>query len=84
MSRLRLGHTRFTHSFLLKREDPPWCIPCHSSINVEHILIHCVDLALIRQKYYTVVTMKELFDTVDFKYIIAFLKESHLFHKFYN
>lgn len=41
----------------------------------------CLDLTILRQNYYAVTTMKELFDTVHFKYTIALLKESHIFHK---
>ena len=26
-----IGHTYFTHSYLLKGEEIPWCIPCHFS-----------------------------------------------------
>ena len=29
ITRARIGHTYFTHSYLLKREDMRWCIPCH-------------------------------------------------------
>ena len=42
-NRLRIGHTYLTHSYLLKDEDPPICIPCNSLLTVEHILISCID-----------------------------------------
>ena len=29
LTRLRIGHTRLTHSYLLKREDQPFCIRCN-------------------------------------------------------
>ena len=29
ITRARIGHTYFTHSYLLKGEDMRWCIPCH-------------------------------------------------------
>ena len=29
-NRLRIGHTYLTHSYLLKDEDPPICIPCNN------------------------------------------------------
>lgn len=41
ISRLRIGHTYFSHGFLLRRENPPWCISCHRKIDVSHILIDC-------------------------------------------
>ena len=57
LARARIGHTYITHSFLLKGEPMPQCIPCHCSLSVKHILIDCVDFALVRQKYFHVSTM---------------------------
>ena len=34
--------TYFTHSYLLKCEDMPWCIPCTFPNTVKHILLHCI------------------------------------------
>ena len=33
---LRIGHTRLTHSNLLKREDQPLCISCNKTFTVKH------------------------------------------------
>jgi hypothetical protein len=52
-----VGHTYMTHSYLLKGEDTPECIPCQCRLTVEHLLIECVDYAVIRRKYYSVTTM---------------------------
>lgn len=41
MRRLRIGHTRFTHSYLLKKEPPPQCNSCNVQITVKHILEEC-------------------------------------------
>ena len=81
LARIRIGHTYITHSFLLKGEPMPQCIPCHCPLTVKHILLDCVDFALIRQKYFQVTSMKELFDKVDPSHIIAFIKEIGLFYK---
>lgn len=32
------------HSFLLKRAEPPVCIPCVKLLAVEHVLLLCSDL----------------------------------------
>ena len=45
LSRIRIGHTYFTHSYLLKREDQPECIPCQCPLSVRHIMVDCVDFA---------------------------------------
>ena len=41
LCRLRLGHTRFTHSFLLDQEARPECQQCHRYQTVRHILLEC-------------------------------------------
>ena len=82
LHRARMGHTYLTHSYLLRGEDAPECIPCQSLLTVEHILIHCVDFALARAKYYNAASLKQLFDTVDPRKVVSFLREINLFHKF--
>ncbi|GBM24558.1 hypothetical protein AVEN_217133-1 [Araneus ventricosus] len=41
LSRLRIGHTRCTHKYLLCSEPPPACRQCQSLLTVKHILIEC-------------------------------------------
>lgn len=79
--RLRIGHTHLTHAFLLKRENPPECIPCQLPLTVEHILLHCIDFNFVRQKYYSATTLIELFNTVQPETIIHFIKEIGLYGK---
>ena len=81
LSRLRIGHTYFSHSFILRREDRPECIACQEGYSVKHVLIDCTDLSLIRQRFYTVLDMKSLFETVSVDRILSFLKEVNLFSK---
>ncbi|PJE78782.1 Ribonuclease H [invertebrate metagenome] len=81
LSRLRTGHTYPTHSFLLKREDPPVCYACDAQFTVEHFLIECSDFKQIRDKYFRVPDMKTLFSSVDSKTIFSYLKEIDLFYR---
>ena len=53
MTRLRIGHTWITHSYLLKKEDQPFCHACDNPFTVKHILVECSDFTHIRNKYYT-------------------------------
>ena len=39
-TRLRIGHTRLTHSFILKEEPPPKCL-CGNQYSIKYILIEC-------------------------------------------
>ncbi|GFV93012.1 probable RNA-directed DNA polymerase from transposon X-element [Trichonephila clavipes] len=41
LTRLRIGHTRFTHRHLLFGEHAPECPSCNVSYTVHHILIDC-------------------------------------------
>ena len=81
LSRLRIGHTYFSHSYILRREDPPECTACQEIYSVRHVLIDCIDLGLIRPRFYSVPDMKTLFDTVSVDRIISFVKEINLFSK---
>lgn len=40
LMRLRTGHSRLTHQYLLKREDPPTC-QCGELLSIKHILTEC-------------------------------------------
>ena len=81
LARCRIGHTRYTHSFLFQGEEPPECIPCAEPLSVKHILIDCVDFVPMRQRYYTVTSMRDLFDRITPNDIFDFLKEINLYHK---
>ena len=41
LARLRIGHTRITHSYLIKREEPPYCFGCDTLFTVCHFLLEC-------------------------------------------
>ena len=81
LARLRIGHTLITHSYLLKGEEAPECIPCNTDLTVKHLLIECIDLAPVRDKYFKVDSLKTLFDTVKLESLFDFLKETNLFKK---
>ena len=46
LSRLRIGHTYFTHSYILRQEDPPECRACQE-IYSDRIFILCEGSELI-------------------------------------
>ena len=79
--RLKIGHTYFSHSYILRRDDPPECTVCQEIYSVIHVLIDCIDLGLIRPRLYTVPNMNALFDTVSVYRILSFVKEIHFFSK---
>ena len=65
LNRLRIGHSRLTHSYLLSGDDSPSCQSCGIPLTVKHILVECANLQDIREKYFTVSSLADLFDRVD-------------------
>jgi hypothetical protein len=41
ISRLRLGHSKLTHSYLLNKEFQSECISCNCPLSIYHILLEC-------------------------------------------
>ena len=84
VTRLRIGHTRLTHSYLLANEDRPWCIECDEPITVKHILLECGNNARLRLEYYDhrVVTLSDLLSKKEYILkVLAFLKETKIFNE---
>ena len=81
ITRLRIGHSHLTHSWLLAKEDAPECIQCNEYLTMKHILLDCIDFQPIRDKHYSADNMYNLFDTVRIDSIIAFIKEIGLYNK---
>ena len=75
INRLRIGHTRLTHSHLLSGDDQPTCSSCGHPLTVHHILLDCVDLQDVRRKHFSVTCLRDLFQTVDNRTVIDFIKE---------
>ena len=81
LSHLYIRHIDITHSYLLKQEQPPWCVGCHTSYSVKHLLIDCIELTPKRQYLYTVINIKELFEHVKIDNILAFLRAVGLYKR---
>ena len=81
LARLRIGHTRIIHSYLLKREQQPYCFGCDAPFAIRHILFECSDFSQIRNKYFHVDIIKQLFNDVPIDNVFLFLKEINLFNK---
>ena len=76
LNRLRIGHTRLTHSFLLSG-DLTECGICQCPLTVKHILVECVDLKDVRNKHFVASSIKDLFDNIEahknFNFLNSFL-----------
>jgi len=80
INRLRIGHTRLTNSYLPQGQNQPECQICHSPLTVKHILIDCTCFSAARQRYFGVNTLKELFENVESRNIVAFIKDTNFYH----
>ena len=81
LARLRLGHTRITHSYLLQGEEQPQCVGCDAPFIVRHNLLECGDFAQVRNNCFHVDNMKELFQDIHIDIIRTFLRQITLFNK---
>ncbi|XP_025208144.1 uncharacterized protein LOC112603670 [Melanaphis sacchari] len=41
INRLRIGHTKLTHGYLMSREEPPICPSCGVNLSIKHIMTEC-------------------------------------------
>ena len=81
LARLRLGHSRVTHSYLLLGEEQPQCVGCDTPFTVRHFLLECGDFAQVRNNCFHVDNMKELFQDIHIDSIMTFLRQINLFNK---
>ena len=78
LSRLRIRHSHIAHSYLLKKDEAPYCIPCQKAFTIKHILIEFIDLKPIRQKYYQTTNFKQIFYQINPKKLIGYIKEVYI------
>ena len=51
LARLRIGHTRLTHSYLMSDDHQPYCDDCLVPLTVRHLLVECPSLGDLRLRY---------------------------------
>ena len=81
LTRLRIGHTRLAHSYLLKRGDQPFCISCNETFTMKHFLIDCIEFSHVRRQFFQTNDLRYLFENVPADNILVFLKKINLFNK---
>ncbi|XP_058840808.1 uncharacterized protein LOC131696275 [Topomyia yanbarensis] len=82
LTRLRIGHTRLTHDFLLKKTSPPVCDCCGIVVDVRHVILHCRKYDDVRRKHDIKSTSLRVAlrnDRKNEESIVKFLKETNLF-----
>ena len=46
LCRLRIGHTRLTHGYLMSADPQTFCMDCLVPLTVEHLLVECPSLGM--------------------------------------
>ena len=65
----------------MKKEEPPVCVACNTTITVKHTLTECVDLVEVRKKYFDERSLYSLFPNVNPEKIFDYVKEIGMFYK---
>ena len=83
LGRLRIGHSRLTHNYLLEGGDAPVCDHCGGILSVEHILVLCPSHDAVRRKHglFRKQLPQILGDEVDLNNLAKFLKEIGYYSK---
>ena len=81
LTRLRIGHTRLTHSYLLKQEDQPFCFSRNEPFTAKQFLIDCIEFSHMRRQFFQTNDLRYLFENVPNDNILMFLKHMNLFNK---
>ena len=88
LARLRIGHTRLTHSFLLEGGEIPYCEHCIVPLSVEHLLCECPEFSTHRLRSFGVDGIQRALslsrvlgdDSLDMGAVVSFLQDTGLFH----
>ncbi|XP_023235538.1 uncharacterized protein LOC111634934 [Centruroides sculpturatus] len=79
ITRLRIGHTRLTHQYLLKGDEQPVCQYCNCPLTVKHILLDCSVFETRRRQHFGNANFKQILgQRPNFYDILDFLKVNNL------
>lgn len=83
LTRLRIGHTRLTHGYLMTRDPPTDCQTCGSALTVKHVLTECRTYDLLRQRFSIATDLPTVLqdDIQTIEKLFDFLKHTGLYNK---
>ena len=82
LTRLRIGHTRMTHNYIMEGSSAPVCAHCGTSLSIEHVLVCCPHFNHLRRKYFLAEkSISEILgDNTDVNNLMGFAKEAKIFN----
>ena len=80
ITRLRIGHTKTTKSHILSRGTPTACQHCGQTPKIKHILLEYTVLQQSRDEYYTVDSLRTLFETIPEACTVEFLRKGGFYY----
>lgn len=83
LTRLRIGHTKLTHSYLLSRSDQPICDMCNVPVTVPHLLINCQKTIALRKTLNLPTQMEQILsdDQAIVKNLYKYLKAANTLYQ---
>ncbi|XP_023212009.1 uncharacterized protein LOC111614875 [Centruroides sculpturatus] len=80
LTRLRIGHTRLTHLYLLKGEDQPVCEYCNCTLSVKHMLCNCSAFKTRHRQYFGNACLTEILSQrPNVNNLLDFLKVTNIY-----
>ena len=84
LTRLRIGHTNYTHKYLMAsgaERQAPHCSTCHVDLTIQHILVQCPNIELKRSLSFLSgkSLMEILGEDAPVEQILKFLKEINIY-----
>ena len=89
LCRLRIGHTRLTHDFLMTNGNQPFCNDCLVPLTVRHLLVECPSLGDLRYRFLSwgrgwdghFILARIVGEECIFQLLFSFIKEAGLLNK---
>ena len=80
-SRLRIGHTKLTHRYLLEKSSPPECQTCKTNLTVRRILLDCREFSDRRSLFHIDSTLPKILNPSNVDRLLGFVRSIDLYNK---
>ncbi|XP_043252544.1 uncharacterized protein LOC122397459 [Colletes gigas] len=81
ITRIRIGHSKISHSYILSKEPIPICEHCNTTITTDHLILDCQKYNILRRKHKLEPQLKENLTNRKLHNLLGFIKEAKLIDK---